>query len=62
LLKHKSLACQTLSSATQASLRRFIMFNSLKKVLGIAKPQRKRVKLPEGLEHLEVIPAKAWWS
>ena len=38
------------------------MFNSLKKALGIAKPQRKKVKLPEGLEHLEVIPAKAWWS
>ncbi len=38
------------------------MLNSLKKALGIAQPQRKKVKLPEGLEHLEVIKAKAWWS
>ncbi len=38
------------------------MFDSLLKALGIAQPQRKKVKLPEGLEHLEVIPAKAWWN
>ncbi len=39
------------------------MINSLKKVLGFDhKPQRIKVKLPEGLEHLEVIPAKGWWN
>ncbi|QBF84096.1 hypothetical protein EXU30_16515 [Shewanella maritima] len=38
------------------------MFKSLKVALGLAKPARKQVKLPEGLDHLEVIPAKAWWK
>ncbi len=39
------------------------MLNSLKKALGIAqKSERKRVHLPEGLNQLEVIPAKVWWK
>ncbi|QLE85051.1 hypothetical protein FLM48_08085 [Shewanella sp. Scap07] len=39
------------------------MLNSLKKALGIAhKSERKRVELPVGLDHLEVIPAKVWWK
>lgn len=38
------------------------MLNSIKKALGLAKPVRKKVKLPEGLNHLEVIPAKGWWN
>ncbi len=38
------------------------MFNSLLVMLGLAKPNRKKVKLPEGLNHLEVIPAKGWWG
>ncbi len=37
------------------------MLNSLLKTLGFYKPARKKVKLPQGLEHLEVIQAKAWW-
>ncbi|EDQ00179.1 hypothetical protein KT99_09888 [Shewanella benthica KT99] len=39
------------------------MFDSIKKALGLnSKPQRKKVKLPEGLNRLEVIPAKGWWN
>jgi hypothetical protein len=38
------------------------MFNSLKIALGLAKPARKKVKLPAGLERLEVTQAKAWWK
>ncbi len=38
------------------------MFNSLMIVLGLAKPARKKVQLPDGLNHLEVIPAKGWWN
>ncbi len=38
------------------------MFNSLKIALGLAKPARKKVQLPEGLLHLEVVKAKAWWK
>ncbi|ACA87295.1 conserved hypothetical protein [Shewanella woodyi ATCC 51908] len=38
------------------------MFDSIMKALGlINKPERRRVQLPEGLNHLEVIPAKVWW-
>jgi hypothetical protein len=37
------------------------MLNSLLTVLGFHKPARQKVKLPEGLTHLEVISAKAWW-
>ncbi|ABV87915.1 conserved hypothetical protein [Shewanella pealeana ATCC 700345] len=38
------------------------MFDSIKKVLGFEKPARKKVQLPEGLNHLQVIPAKVWWN
>ena len=38
------------------------MFDSIKKALGFDKPIRKKVQLPEGLSHLEVIPAKGWWN
>lgn len=38
------------------------MLDSIKKVLGLSKPARKKVKLPEGLNHLEVTPAKGWWN
>lgn len=38
------------------------MFDSLKKMLGLAQPIRKKVQLPEGLDRLEVIPAKGWWN
>jgi len=38
------------------------MFTFLKIALGLAKPARKKVTLPEGLNHLEVIQAKAWWN
>ncbi|WP_413473268.1 hypothetical protein [Shewanella baltica] len=40
------------------------MLNSIKKALGLglSKPARKKVKLPEGLNHLEVISAKGWWN
>ncbi len=39
------------------------MINSLKKALRLShKPQRIKAKLPAGLEHLEVIPAKGWWN
>jgi hypothetical protein len=37
------------------------MMTMIINVLGLAKPARKKVKLPKGLEHLEVIQAKAWW-
>ncbi|GGJ01361.1 hypothetical protein GCM10007978_43710 [Shewanella hanedai] len=38
------------------------MFDSIMKALGlINKTERKQVQLPEGLSHLEVIPAKVWW-
>lgn len=37
------------------------MLNSFKKALGLSKPARKKVKLPDGLNHLKVIPAKGWW-
>ncbi|QFU22144.1 hypothetical protein FS418_09830 [Shewanella sp. YLB-09] len=39
------------------------MFDSIKKALGLThKPERIKVKLPEGLNHLEVISAKGWWK
>ena len=38
------------------------MLNSIKVVLGLTKSTRKKAKLPEGLEHLEVISAKRWWK
>ncbi len=38
------------------------MINSIKKALGLAKPVRKKVKLPEGLNYLEVTTAKGWWN
>jgi hypothetical protein len=38
------------------------MFNSIKKILGFSKPQRKKAKLPEGLQHLEVVTANGWWN
>lgn len=38
------------------------MLNSIKKALGLYKPARKKVKLPEGLNRLEVISAKGWWN
>lgn len=39
------------------------MFDSIKKALGLTqKPARKKVQLPEGLDHLEVISAKVWWN
>lgn len=38
------------------------MFTQLKIALGLAKPERKKVKLPKGLTQLEVVPAKAWWK
>ncbi|PKG58916.1 hypothetical protein CXF83_15545 [Shewanella sp. Choline-02u-19] len=38
------------------------MFDLLMQALGLGKPVRKKVKLPEGLNHLEVIPAKGWWN
>ncbi|GIU26389.1 hypothetical protein TUM4644_22440 [Shewanella colwelliana] len=39
------------------------MLDSLKKALGLNhKPERKKVQLPAGLDHLEVIPAKGWWN
>lgn len=31
------------------------------KFFGIEKQKRKQVQLPEGLNTLEVIPAKGWW-
>jgi hypothetical protein len=37
------------------------MLHSLMLVLGLNKPSSKKVTLPEGLTHLEVISAKAWW-
>ena len=39
------------------------MFDSIKKAHGLThKPVRIKVQLPEGLNHLEVIPAKVWWK
>ncbi len=39
------------------------MLKSIKKALGLNnKPERKKVKLPPGLDRLEVIPAKGWWN
>ena len=38
------------------------MIVTIKKLLGLTKPERKRVKLPEGLCHLEVVPARGWWN
>ena len=38
------------------------MLDLIMKALGvITKQERKQVQLPEGLSHLEVIPAKGWW-
>ncbi|CAM4178254.1 Transposase [Shewanella denitrificans] len=37
------------------------MIAIIKNALGFTKPARKKVKLPKGLEHLEVIQANAWW-
>jgi hypothetical protein len=37
------------------------MLNTFLTALGLNKPTSKKVKLPKGLEHLEVIQAKAWW-
>jgi hypothetical protein len=37
------------------------MIATLMNALGFTKPARKKVKLPKGLEHLEVIQANAWW-
>ena len=39
------------------------MIKSILIALGLAKPQRKvKAKLPEGLNKLEVVSAKAWWN
>lgn len=39
------------------------MFDSIMKALGLThKSERIQVQLPEGLSHLEVIPAKGWWK
>ena len=38
------------------------MLTSLKIALGLAKPARKKVKLPDGINNLQVIQAKAWWK
>lgn len=46
------------------------MFKLIKKALkqdkqldkGVAKCVRKKAQLPEGLNTLEVIPAKGWWG
>ncbi len=38
------------------------MFKSLLISLGLAKPDRIKVKLPEGLNRMEVVQASAWWN
>jgi hypothetical protein len=38
------------------------MFDSIIKALGFAKPTRKKVQLPKGLNQLEVVSAKGWWN
>lgn len=39
------------------------MLASIKKALGLEqKTQRVKVKLPEGLDNLEVVSAKGWWK
>ncbi len=38
------------------------MITVIKRALGLKKAPRKMVQLPEGLQRLEVIPAKRWWN
>jgi hypothetical protein len=38
------------------------MLISLMQMLGLKKPSRKKIQLPEGLLHLEIVTAKGWWS
>ncbi len=38
------------------------MLKVIKKALGLESEQRKKAVLPQGLQTLEVIPAKAWWN
>ncbi len=38
------------------------MFDSIMKALGLAKQERKKVKLPKGITELQVVNAKGWWN
>ncbi len=38
------------------------MLTKIRKILGLAKQQRKKAELPQGLIELEVVNAKGWWN
>ena len=38
------------------------MIKSILIALGLVKPRTVKAKLPEGLNKLEVVSAKAWWN